>query len=651
MLPENEQELNVLLDALCEESLSPKDAARLEQLVRGNPEARMQYLTYLYMDATLRWDRPEGICQSVGELSTAESPALQSSKWPVIEVDSPRIIPQAGLFSNAIHGAMEFFPPEALLSYAVGAVLVSLGLWVGSLIYVSHPSEVASSPPPSPSRVTAPTKQYIGRITGMANAKWAADSSLKIRDSGSEKYPPKLVRQRFMVALGDKFSLASGLLEISYDSGAKVVLQGPAIYEVESRSGGFLSVGKLTAKLEKREEGREESSGKVASGQWSVASESSTKSRNPEIPKSPIPNPSSSPVPHPHSPAPAFTVRTPTALVTDLGTEFGIEVRDDHAADVYVFQGVVDVTSLACVDRGKSQVRHRLTAGKGVSVTSAGNIAVNTKLTKKKYVGLRGFYSKPSTTAQIDLLLQDTFQNEADADKYDFSGDYGLNFERFRRQTGRLASAGWYVRSGHLRDAPNYAQMHHAGHPDGLCLFADYGQVGCLVIDCNFPSNVEYLVDVDPVAYRYDSDAKNDTTRGGWVALSVRGQGTQPDSPSLPIASNAGAVLVIRSNGGWEYWENGFLIRRAAMTAADRYKVRMRNEGNRLEIFVNDVVLDLDPSGPATVRILQGTAAEPTHNFIGIGVHNDDGPPGERGRQVSVLYELRIKQIKTIPSS
>jgi len=172
------------------------------------------------------------------------------------------------------------------------------------------------------------------------------------------------------------------------------------------------------------------------------------------------------------------------------------------------------------------------------------------------------------------------------------------------------------------------------------------------VIDCNFPSDVEYSVDVDPVAYRYDqSHTKSDTTSGGWVALSVRGQGPQPDSPSLPIASNAGAVVLIRSNGHWEYWENGVLITAAATPVVDRYKVRMRNEGNRLEIFVNDVVLDLDPSGPATVRILQGLAAEPTHNFIGVGVHNDDGPPGERGRQVSVLYELRIKQIKAIPSS
>ena len=45
-------------------------------------------------------------------------------------------------------------------------------------------------------------------------------------------------------------------MEITYNTGAKVILQGPVTYEVES-NGGYLSLGKLTGKLEKR-----------VSGQW-----------------------------------------------------------------------------------------------------------------------------------------------------------------------------------------------------------------------------------------------------------------------------------------------------------------------------------------------------------------------------------------------
>ena len=52
------------------------------------------------------------------------------------------------------------------------------------------------------------------------------------------------------MSLGDRFALASGLMEITYDTGAKVILQGPVTYEVEA-NGGYLAVGKLTGKLEK----------------------------------------------------------------------------------------------------------------------------------------------------------------------------------------------------------------------------------------------------------------------------------------------------------------------------------------------------------------------------------------------------------------
>ena len=55
--------------------------------------------------------------------------------------------------------------------------------------------------------------------------------------------------------MGRKYALASGLLEITYDTGAKVILQGPCTYEVESANGGFLSLGKLTARVEKARSG------------------------------------------------------------------------------------------------------------------------------------------------------------------------------------------------------------------------------------------------------------------------------------------------------------------------------------------------------------------------------------------------------------
>ena len=59
-------------------------------------------------------------------------------------------------------------------------------------------------------------------------------------------------------------------------------------------------------------------------------------------PKSQIPNQQIS---NPQSliPNPLFSVRTPTAVVTDLGTEFGVEVSKSGATWSHVFQGKIDV--------------------------------------------------------------------------------------------------------------------------------------------------------------------------------------------------------------------------------------------------------------------------------------------------------------------
>ena len=127
--------------------------------------------------------------------------------------------------------------------------------------------------------------------------------------------------------------LKSGLMEIAYDTGARVILQGPAAYEVESKSGGFLSVGRLTARAEKRAEGGgRRAEGEVGSRQSAVGSKSEIRN-----PKSLIPDPQSL------TPNPLFSVRTPAAIVSDLGTEFGVEVDASGLSRAIVFQGTIEM--------------------------------------------------------------------------------------------------------------------------------------------------------------------------------------------------------------------------------------------------------------------------------------------------------------------
>ena len=70
------------------------------------------------------------------------------------------------------------------------------------------------------------------------------------------KDPSGAVVNPAAIPLGHTFVLESGILEITYKSGAGVILQGPATYEVDSETGGFLSAGKLTANIQQKGEAR-----------------------------------------------------------------------------------------------------------------------------------------------------------------------------------------------------------------------------------------------------------------------------------------------------------------------------------------------------------------------------------------------------------
>jgi len=103
------------------------------------------------------------------------------------------------------------------------------------------------SAPPAAERQFGPEPlpKPVARITGMVDCKLVQSPESGVQSPALDS------RLSTLVSLGDKFALASGLMEISYDTGAKVILQGPATYEVDSAGGGYLSLGKLTARVEK----------------------------------------------------------------------------------------------------------------------------------------------------------------------------------------------------------------------------------------------------------------------------------------------------------------------------------------------------------------------------------------------------------------
>jgi hypothetical protein len=277
--------LELVCRYLDNDPLTPAEWAGLNEQLRQDP-ARRETFVRLCLQAKL-----------IAEALPMEAPAPPPvAEWPegiVITTDDPSAeATVSGARGGAVSGAIGYLSQLTPFSYLVATVLFGLGLLVGSFITVSHsvPHDriVHRDPTIGPSPIKGPP---IGRITATMDCQWTDP-----RDRLQGGVPATGAN----VSLGRTYSLASGFLEITYDRGAKVILEGPAIYRVESASGGFLSFGKLTARVAAR------------------------------APLSALP-------------FPLFTVRTPTAVVTDLGTEFGVEVEKSGATKSRVFLGKVEV--------------------------------------------------------------------------------------------------------------------------------------------------------------------------------------------------------------------------------------------------------------------------------------------------------------------
>ncbi len=309
--PANQDELFDLLDALVSGAIAPAEHQRLEAILAADPSARQFYFDYLDMHLQLRrWQRAEGSDERSG--GRGQSPAVgaavelphqpdAASAEPLI---SPIIIDTSSPGPAPLLATL-FAPGGWLFSYGAALVITGVMLLVLWTLKVSQQRDLANAPSaPTASRVEYEgLTESVGQITAVAECRWA----------DPQDAPPAAV------SLGRRYELASGLVEIAYKTGARVILEGPCEYEVDSAAGGFLALGKLTAKVEKLS---------AISYQLSAA----------EPPKSQIPNPN-------------FVVRTPTAVVTDLGTEFGVEVEASGATRSQVFRGKVEMRTV--VDDGK----------------------------------------------------------------------------------------------------------------------------------------------------------------------------------------------------------------------------------------------------------------------------------------------------------
>jgi hypothetical protein len=322
------QRIQTLVGAGSADVVTDDRVHELEELLRGNEEAQDIYLELVGLSVFL----PRALA---GAVRVRKGDQLLDEVHPVDVVPPDQF---------RRHAAFTVTPPVAFprmfghlsgwpVAYLIATVIFAVGLAIGALVHVSRPGSYtgpAVSPGVNRQSPIPDSSPIVARVTGMVDCVLDNDECRMMNDELRTKKTDiqhsAFSIQHSLLYLGDRLALRSGLLELTYNTGAKVILQGPVHYAMESPSGGYLSVGKLTAKLEQRSE---------VSGQRSGSANQ----------KSEIGNQT-------------FAVRTPTALVTDLGTEFGVEVGPQGVTTTRVFKGLVRVQTVG--PEGKTQDEGRV---------------------------------------------------------------------------------------------------------------------------------------------------------------------------------------------------------------------------------------------------------------------------------------------------
>jgi hypothetical protein len=257
-----EQELERLVGAMCEGTITEADAARLDERIQQDARAREFYNNYMFLHGELYSRHAAGAEIGLGssvEPSTGSGQGSQES-----EVAGSRW--------------RQWFAIAAAL---VGVAAVSS--WATRSLS-DRPAPVAAVAEPAPAGVS------VARVTATRNCSWGRE--------GSE------VGFGARLKSGQRLELATGLVEVTFNDGAVVVLEGPATFDVQSPKRALLHEGRLAAVVPERARG--------------------------------------------------FEVETSRLNVVDLGTEFGVMAESEGTTEVHVFNGLVKAQLL---DEAGNKVR------------------------------------------------------------------------------------------------------------------------------------------------------------------------------------------------------------------------------------------------------------------------------------------------------
>jgi hypothetical protein len=274
-LADDLSELCGLLDMLCEETITAEQMRRLEEILHQHPEAEAYYVQYLSQYADL--------ARHFTAAAQIRSPAVTEK---ASEPPAPR-------------------KRRSRRTWLLAGALALTGVAAALLMALLLPLHSKQTPP------NAGTEAVDGSVAVLLQVQDAVwdKSDLPMRP-GTPLSPGWL-------------HLKSGVAHIEFYSGATVILQGPADFQLIGRNEAYCSRGSLRATVPSQAQG--------------------------------------------------FTISSPKLDLVDRGTEFGLRIGADDRTEVHVFRGKVDLYDSPQRIAG---AHRELTSGKGIRFDGPGKMSM-----------------------------------------------------------------------------------------------------------------------------------------------------------------------------------------------------------------------------------------------------------------------------------
>jgi hypothetical protein len=289
--------LRPLLADLVDGRLTDDGIEQLQSLLNSSRTAREAYARHMMTHALLQW-RPGHLMESgnradSADLKIAKAISQLSVSIPIAPAAAPVVETNAAAdlenhskilqFVNRLGRAINGHPLRFAASLMLAAVVTAGAFYLTR----SHNQQNL----PAVAAQTQPPNQSVG--AGAADSSAIAQFSGGVECEWNNRDHSPVVGDRF--AIGQSFQLISGIAEINFDVGARVLVQSPATFSLESKKCIRMTAGKLTAEISTAD-------------------------------------------------ARGFKVVTPEATFVDQGTEFGVEVAPGGSSKIHVFKGTVDVS-------------------------------------------------------------------------------------------------------------------------------------------------------------------------------------------------------------------------------------------------------------------------------------------------------------------